>query len=250
MNATVGGLGIIQLQGSQNGKTIVLTLYNIDSLGSYDLGVAGTTVGGSGQYTDLTGRGWATPLSGLAGTITLTALTSTRIAGTFAFSADSILGAAHGTTAVTQGQFDLPLGGTLATIPDKYGSRLSGTIGAAPYNGATVVMALSGTTLVIGASTTSYSVSIGKTSFAGVGAYTITGQPGDPVVVVSGPYTNPNGSVNCCWGGGTGNTGTLTITGVTATRIKGTVVATLVPSPATSAAAPLSISTAFDVGIP
>ncbi len=70
-------------------------------------------------------------------------------------------------------------------------------------------------------------------------------------VVMSGPWTNPNGPVNCCWGGGTGNTGTLEITSLTATRIQGTLSATLVPTPATAASAPLTLSNiTFDIGLP
>jgi hypothetical protein len=248
--AQVGGFGVIQLSGSQNGTTISLVLYNIDSLGTYALGVSGTTVGGYGQVTDLTSRAWSTPLSGGSGTVTLTALTSGHIAGTFVFSADSLLGGAHGTRAVTQGAFDLPLAGTLATLPDQYGSNLSGTFGADPFNGATVVMTLAGTTLVIGANNTSYSLSIGVSGFTGAASYPVGTSPGNAIVVVSGPAANPNGAVHCCWGTTAGSTGTVTVTSVTATRIKGSIAATLVPNSGTAATTPISIAADFDLGRP
>ena len=124
-------------------------------------------------------------------------------------------------------------------------------MGGAAWHAATVVMQLQSGTLVVGGSNTAYSISIAKTSFAGVGTYPLGSAPGDPVVVMSGPWTNPNGPVNCCWGGGTGNTGTLEITSLTATRIQGTLSATLVPSPATAATTPLTLSNVtFDIGRP
>lgn len=242
---------MIQIQGTQNGTTILIQLYNIDSVGTYRLGMSGTNVGGYAQVTDLLPRGWGTPLSGAAGTVTITTLGQGRIAGSFAFTADSSLGTAQGQRVVTNGQFDLLLAGTFAILPDNYGSRVDGTVGGAAWNAATVVMQLQSGTLVIGANNTAYSISIGKTSFAGVGSYALGSAPGDPVVVMSGPWTNPNGPVNCCWGGGTGNTGTLQITSLTATRIQGTLSATLVPTPATAATTPLTLTNiTFDIGRP
>ena len=97
--AQVGPFGAITIQGLANGTTLLLILYNIDSVGTYPLGMGGTAVGGLGQVSDLTGRGWSTPLSGAAGSVTITTLSSGRIAGTFTYDADSSLGAAHGTRA-------------------------------------------------------------------------------------------------------------------------------------------------------
>ncbi len=251
--ASVGNFGLIQIQGNQNGTTILMQLYNVDSVGTYSLGVSGTNVGGYGQVTDLVPRGWATPLSGAAGSITITTLTTTRIAGTFTFTADSLLGNATGSRAVTQGSFDLLLGFSGSTtwpLPDEYGSAFSGTIGGAAWNSATTVMTLLNTTLVIGANNTGYSISIGLTSFNGAGSYTVGSQPGEVVVVLQGPAANPTGPLNCCWGGALGNTGTLTITSLTATRIAGNLTATLVATPGTTAVGTISLDTDFDIGIP
>ena len=246
--AKVGNFGVIEIQGSQNGTTIILPLYNIDSVGTYLLGVSGTNLGGIAQISDNIGRFWTTPASGAAGTITLTTLTSTRIAGSFAFTADSSFGNAQGSRTVTQGHFDLPLTGTLATLPDQYGSRLNGTVGGSPFEGATVLSTVVGSALTINASNTSYSIGLVKSSFTGVGTYTVSLL--DAAVVVLGPYTNPNGAVNCCWSSGAGSSGTLTVTSLTPTRIKGTLTATLPATPGTAASGPISLATAFDIGIP
>jgi hypothetical protein len=206
-------------------------------------------VGGYAQISNTLGQAWSTPFSGAAGTITLTTLTATQIVGTFSFSADSLIGNAHGTKVVTEGQFNMLLGGTLGTIPDQYGSRLSGTFGGNAFNGATVVVTLLSNTLVIAANNTNYSLGIGKTSFAGVGTYDVGTDPGDVIVTMQGPAANPTGPVNCCWSTGVGTTGTLTVTSLTATRIKGSVSATLTPNPGTTASAPLDVSATFDIGI-
>jgi len=247
----VGNFGIIQIQGFANSTAILITLYNIDEPGTYALGMGGTNVGGVAQVTDLVPRGWSTPLSGAAGSITLSTLTASRIAGTFAFTADSILGTATGSRAVTQGQFDLLLGGNFAPLPDNYGSTMAGTVGGAAWTPSTVVITLLGTTLVIGANNTSYTLGIGKTSFPGPGSYTVGNNPSDVVVTMMGPGANPNGPVNCCWGGVVGATGTLNISSVTATRLQGTLTATLPPNPGTAANAPLTITNlTFDIGRP
>jgi len=252
-NAQVGNFGVIALQGSQNGTTIIITLYNIDVLGSYDLGMGPLNVGGTAQVSDITGQFWSTPISGSAGTLTLTTLTPTRIAGTFAFTADSSFGGARGIRAVTQGNFDLLLAqnGNTWPLPDQYGNILNGTVGGSQWKAANVVITLLGTGLVIAASNTQYSLSIGKTQFAGVGSYTLGNQASDPVVIMQGPGTNPNGSLNCCWGGGLGNTGTLAVTSLTATRIQGTLSATLQPMAGSAASGTLDLSNiAFDIGLP
>ena len=251
--AQLGSFGTIFIQGSQNGTTIVLTLYNIDSIGTYSLGMGATTVGGVAQVTDIVPRSWATPASGAAGTVTITTLTTGHIAGSFAFSADSILGTATGTTNVTQGSFDLLLGTSGTTtwpLPDNYGSTIRGTVGGSPSQASLVVSTLLAGTMVIGASNTSYSLSIGQTGFTGVGSYPVSATPGEAVVVLQGPAANPTGPLNCCWGGTTGNVGTLTITSLTATRLKGTLSATLVPTPGATAVGTIVIADTFDIGLP
>lgn len=121
----------------------------------------------------------------------------------------------------------------------------------APWLASTIVMQLQAGTLVIGGNNTAYSLSVGVTGFTGPGTYTVGSAPGDAVVTMIGPVSNPFGTVNCCWGGGGGTTGTLTITGQSATRLQGTLSATLPPTPGTAAASTLTVSgVTFDIGIP
>lgn len=65
----------------------------------------GTSAGGIGTVID-SPSSWSTPLNGASGSATITTLTATRIAGTFQFDADDILGAAT-SVAVTAGEFDI-----------------------------------------------------------------------------------------------------------------------------------------------
>lgn len=253
LQAQVGQFGVIYVQGSQFGRTMILTLYNIDQTGTYDLGMGATNVGGLAQVTDVQGT-WTTPLSGQAGTVTISTLTPTRIAGTFSFDAEPFTGGATGTRSVTQGQFDmiLAMGNNAWPLPDTYGNVLDGMVGGGTWKAATVVITLAGTTLVIGGNNTEYSISIGKTQYTGPGSFALGSQVNDPVVVMQGPSTNPTGPVNCCWTSSLpGASGTFTVTGQTATRIDGTLTATLLPMPGTAASGNLDISNlSFSIGIP
>jgi hypothetical protein len=125
-----------QLVGSTP-TTILVTLYNTAGPGIFPLGVTPTVFGGTASLT-VGGVSWSTPLSGAAGAATITALTPTRIAGSFAFAATPLAGGT-GTRTVTGGQFDLPLStsGTLPTVPDNAGSRVSMSMAGTFWNAAT-----------------------------------------------------------------------------------------------------------------
>jgi hypothetical protein len=70
--------------------------------GTYPLGPAGDAA-----YLTQGGNGWVTGASGGSGSVTLTTLTDTRIAGTFEFTAVPVTGGASGTRTITQGSFDV-----------------------------------------------------------------------------------------------------------------------------------------------
>lgn len=57
--------------------------------------------------TNTAGAGWSTAVSGGTGTLTITALTATHIAGTFVFDAPATTGTGNGTLHVTNGKFDV-----------------------------------------------------------------------------------------------------------------------------------------------
>lgn len=110
--AIAAGAGVYSILVSQtadaNALNLSMTLYHVTAPGTYPLGVDSTMSGGIGVVSNLD-AGWATPLSGSAGSITITTLTSTRMAGTFAFTANAASGSATGTRVVTGGSFDLPV---------------------------------------------------------------------------------------------------------------------------------------------
>ena len=85
---TPGAYAIVgsKVQGGNDALSVVLSLFNIRGPGTYPLGMGGGTVGGLGTIGSQ-GGSWSTLLSGSAGTVTITTLTSDRIAGTFAFTA-------------------------------------------------------------------------------------------------------------------------------------------------------------------
>jgi hypothetical protein len=252
--AVAGGPGIYTLAGSRatsaaNATTISFALYNIGGTGSYPLGVSGLNFGGL-AVLGLSSSVWTTPLSGAAGTITITTLTATRIAGTFSFIATPSPGSgATGTKTVTNGQFDLPVTRTstpFGAIPDNLGSRAGATIAGAPWSAATVVVSYNSGTLALGFSNDQRILSLIFANVTAPGTYPLASPS---AVTALGGSSNP--SALCCWNTATGNTGSLVVTSLTATRIKGTFSFTLSPTPNTNASGPLVITNGqFDVGLP
>jgi hypothetical protein len=242
--------GTFLLQGSvilsaSDALTIQITLYNVAGTGTYALGVGPTVFGGSAAVSKAVGS-WGTQLTGSAGTITLTALTPTRIAGTFEFSATPLVGPVTGTKSVTDGQFDLALqsGGSLPPLPDNRGSRIRASFGGNVWNAATVVSQIASDTLILSSSNDDSSLSMSLGALSGPGTYPLSDTaPVRWIQVV--PQSGGTG-----WGPGAGTSGTVTITSLTATRVVGTFTATLAPAGG-AAGSPLVITSGeFDVGLP
>jgi len=178
--------------------------------------------------------------------MTVTAISSTKIAGTFSFVAGPTQGTATtGTKTVTEGQFDIPLQNPGNYTPaDNVGSTFGGTLGGAPWNAATVVMVGSPAsgTLAGGASNVDNMISITISGITGVGTYALNTGVARFMTV-----TNPNGTVR--WGGSNAlSSGSVVITSLTTTRVKGTYNATLQPS--LGATGTMTLSGTFDMGIP
>jgi hypothetical protein len=73
-----------------------------------DNGIGTYTIGADGNAFLTQGQdGWTAGGAGGSGAVTITTLTDTRIAGTFAFTAVAVTGGASGTREVTQGTFDV-----------------------------------------------------------------------------------------------------------------------------------------------
>jgi hypothetical protein len=248
-------LGVQFLSSGGIGSTLTFTLNNISGPGTYPLGVDAVSVaGGFGGISGGTPGGtWITPLSGAAGTITITALTTTHIAGTFSFTATppaTGAGGATGTRTVTAGSFDAPFSGAvvLQTLPDSVGSKMSATLNGTAWNAAIV----------------SAGTSLGYISISGIndrqtliftmpqptttGTYQLSNLPGFILKAWDPNAVAPAGA-RCCWGN-VGDVGTITFTSLTKTRAKGTITATLSAQAGTAASGLLTIANlTFDVGL-
>jgi hypothetical protein len=228
--------------GSSTGSSISIILYNIGGPGTYPLGVSGTVRGGLATVGS-SSSSFSTPLSGTAGSVTITQVSATRIAGTFNF----VAGTAPVTRTVTDGAFDLPVTGNgSATVPDYAGSRVDGTINGAPWNAAAVVMVAGPTsgTLAVGFSNLTYQMNLILSGWTGIGTYTLnTGVSRQMTVVAT------DGSLKVWGGSGTLSSGTFTVTTATATRISGSYDITLLPAGVGQAAGNLHLVGTFDIGI-
>jgi len=239
-----------------------IDLYNISGPGTYPLGVGDKVFGGVGWVVAAQPPTyWLTPNNGASGTVTVTALTSTRIAGSFSYTAPAytIIGNATGTRSVTSGSFDLPIKvtGTVGALATNAGGKMSAVIGGAPWNAANVNLTTGGA-LKISGDNSNYLVGINLTSVTGPGSYTLAMSP-LRVLTVGGPSTNPTG-INCCWGGFVtvvdtvatlADVGTVNITQFGNGRVVGTFGAVLAGIPNTTAKGQLVIANgSFDIGIP
>jgi hypothetical protein len=238
------------VEGSQ-ATDITLLLYNVRGPGTYPIGVGPTVIGASAVVADA-GKGWGTDLSGNAGSITITELSATRIKGTFNFTAQAVTGGATGTSTVTNGDFDLKVNssGTLPTVPDQNGSSASGSVGGVAWTASTIVTGgVVGGNFLFNAGNTFTTTTVTITHFAGAGTYPLETGAEARTIAVSGPVENPTGG-NCCWGAGDGMSGSIVVTSVSSTRIKGSYDVTLPAVAGGTATGPITTSGTFDLGLP
>ena len=228
-------------------RSLTIDLGFITGPGAYPLGVnAGTTPGGIGEVFEQSGTGsgtWTTPLSGAAGTLTVSSMSATRFAGTFQFEAMPQIGSTiNSNRVVTGGDFDLALPSSfVAPAANNYGSMVSATVNGATWNGATVVGLgdVSTGALSFGGMTTGVSL-----NFVTVSAVQAGGTYDQTAVKI----TETGSGASCCWGGGTGDLSTVTITALGNGRVAGTFVATLLASGGSSSTAPLIVTAGkFDI---
>jgi hypothetical protein len=255
--------GSLLVVGSQNagGKItgLNLTLGNVTGPGTYALGVGSEVIGGIASIGETpTGTHdstvWETPLDGVSGQVVITTLTPDRLVATFSFVAapgkNNLLG---GTRTITEGQIDLPFSGALTPVPENVGSKVSATLNDAPYNAWLVSGMLKDFTGAAGVNiSTASSVNALSLMLQGVtapGSYAIS--DATPLRTITAGHTGGDAG-HCCWGlNAGGDVGTITITSLTAARVKGTFSGTLQPQPGKPATTPLVVTDgAFDVGIP
>jgi uncharacterized protein DUF6252 len=250
-----GGYTIIGTQLSSTGTltgTITLTVNNISGPGTYPLGVDAVSVyGGFAGITSTPGGTWITPISGAAGTVTITALTATRIAGTFSFNATPSSGGATGTRVVTNGVFDAPFSGSVtipSTLPDSVGGKMSATLNGTAWNAAIVSAGTSLGYISLSGINDRQTLIFTLPQPAAAGTYQLSNNAGFILKAWDPNAVAPAGA-RCCWGV-VGDIGTITFTSLTKTRAKGTITATLSPQPGTAATGQLVIANlTFDLGL-
>ena len=226
----------------QTRPVVSLTLYNIDAPGTYLIGVGPLMRGGT-AYVGQGASSYLTPLSGNAGTVTVTDVSATHIAGSFAF----VAGAGASARNVTNGSFDLPVisSGSIAVAPNGW-STFGGTLNGETWNaaGVEVVAGPSSGTLAMGANNDSWLMTVTIGSWAGPGTYALDEQLSRLVTVVR-PGTTQS------WGGSGGlSVGTFTVTTETSARITGTYDFTLAGAGTNSGAGALHLTGAFSIGLP
>ncbi len=239
--------GIYTISGASTGTfSLVISLYNISGTGTYGLGINATGFGGTGIVADASG-GWSTPLTGMAGTITLTTLTDTRIAGTFSYTATPISGSAAGTKVVTEGSFDMTLttAGTWNPPTAWAGSSIEATIAGAEYVAATTAVVFNSGTLIFTGTNTTQNLSFTLQSVAGADTYLFSDAAPIRRITLTGDGASPP-----IWTTDGTSGGSVIVTSLDANRIIGTFSTTLHPLAGTSAAGNVVLSGEFNLGIP
>ncbi|MGE0159924.1 MAG: hypothetical protein AB7T31_10990 [Gemmatimonadales bacterium] len=201
----IAGTDFVGLTGS---KSIQLNLAYLAGPATLPLGVNILTNAGGGATLQIvagsSATSYNTPMSGAAGTLTVTSLTATRLVATFSFTADPV--ALGFTRNVTSGALDIALPTGFAPAPaTNRGSRISATINGQPWNGATVLGTgnLGAGTISLGGSNTVYSVLILPFPSASVDSLSIAaGEVSVAVQLLSASQF---------WGG-PGSTGSVTFT--------------------------------------
>lgn len=214
-----------QLEGASSYRSISLILGRIEGPGTYPLGVDGSTVAG-GSATLLIASGgapatWSTPLSGAAGSVTISSVSGGRIVGTFTFTAEPLPGQSGSNQTVTNGQFNLPLPNNFVVASgSSRASTMSGTFGGNAWNAASITPVGGLPNVVLGGlNATTYSLTIIPSPGISIGAF--------PLSAGTTLRVSQVGQLNSWGTPAAGTTGTVTITSINGSRVTGTFNATL-----------------------
>lgn len=231
--------------------TLSFTLQGIGGVGTYALGTDGTIGGGMVTVREQSGdKIWDTPGTGAAGTLTITEINSQRITGTFSFVATPVSNSATGNITVTDGKFDLPMRipGSLEPLPANVISKIHTKILGEDFTPSSLQAFLPGTSTanfaIVGGNPKHYFV-LFLADVTGPGTYQL--DPNKTRWMHIGYSSSGHGPLEQTWVGyDRGNTGSVTITSITANRVVGRFNATIQPAVGTTV--PLTISGDFDVG--
>jgi len=183
-------------------------------------------------------------------------VSSTAIAGRFNFTVTGLTGGATGTRTITDGDFSLNVKQLVAigAIPDNAGSTLTATIGGTTWNGAFVqanvntITGTAGNLVIIQATNSLRGFGITLSGVTGPGTYTL-GNSGS--VTRQMQVTNVLNPLSNIWSSiGVGSSGSVVITSMTQTRIKGTFSGVLGPAPGSNSPGTMTVANGtFDIGI-
>jgi hypothetical protein len=240
----IGGIG------TGAAASLLITLNYITGPGVYPLGVDAVSVqGGFAGVTVGSGGTWTTPISGAAGSITVTRLTTTSVAGTFNFTATGSGGGATGSKVVTEGQFVAPLNNApIATLTDSMGGRMGASLNGQSWNAGIVSGQMGPVYLSLSGINNLQTLLITIPRPSGPGTYAMS-NAGANILLAWDPNAVAPAGARCCYGTST-DVGTITFTSVSNTRAKGTFSATLHAQPGTAATGTLVITNGtFDIGL-
>lgn len=253
VSSTSGGYLIsgIELAGTTIGTSLAISINDIPGPGTYPLGTDGVSVAGGFAGVTVAGtQTWNTPVSGAAGTITITSLTTAHIAGTFSFTASLPTNGATGQRVVTNGAFDAPFkpAAVIKALPDSIGSKMSATLNGQAWIAGIVGGQIGSGFISLSGINDKQSVLFTIPMPAAAGTYVLNNVLPNFVYAWDPNAVKPAGA-RCCWGV-QGDVGTVTFTTLTKTRVKGTFSATLSPQPGTAAVGSLTIANGtFDIGM-
>jgi hypothetical protein len=252
------GLGSFTFSGGKNTGTnpylISFTMYNIPGPGTYPLGTGSTVAGGGvAMATQVTNpiQAWVTPLSGADGSITITTLNNQRVAGTFNVTVAPLSSTTLSKT-VTNGEFVVPFTNigqntVIGPLPDNYGSKVSLAQNGNAFNASSAsgLYFAANRVAQVQASNNTRSFSLSLNEVTGPGTYAL-GQIARVLTLATIGQT-PQGVWTTS---ATGGTGSVTITSITPTRMRGTFTATLQPLAGSGTTGTVTISNgSFDIGL-
>lgn len=248
--ASHAGPGLYVIIGQPTGDyRLEFVLNNIDGVGTFPLGVSALCRGGTVTLSRPPAT-WRTPLSGAAGSISFTEVSDSLLIGTFQFTAVATPGSPSGTKNVTEGAFRLPITrvGAIGPIPDNAWSEVRATVNGSPWNAANIATMFVTSTLSIVAFNDTRTFTFTLADVQGPGTYALSNT--SPVRSITGIGDDLDPLI-CCWGPYGSASGSVTITSITATRIRGTFQASLEAAPGSQASGTLVIASGtFDNGRP
>jgi hypothetical protein len=255
--------GAIFFVGSQTTdnltRSITVTVYNVYGPAEYPLGVNSEVFGGTGQTGEGTGTGgkgisWITADNGRAGKLILKSIGQGRMTGTFEYVSEPGVNNTIGEKrTITEGQFDIAYKGVYVPASEGKGSRMHAMLNNKPYTAANASGSLLDFTGKAGIQITTLNeetgISLVLEGVTAPGTFTLSSM--SPGVRSISAGRNGGTAEFCCWqSANVGSTGTITITEITATRIKGSFSATLKPTSGKAATADIVIENGlFDVAV-